>query len=107
MLDQIAAIMAKRETLRVLRCELDDLEAERRAVRTRANLGLLGSKHARDAQERERRTAVHEEAKARLAGMAAEIHDLTAQVRALEGEIRRAEASLARSVSKPGPTRRT
>ena len=107
MLDQIAAIMAKRETLRVLRSELDDLEAERREVRTQANIGMLGLKYTRDAQERERRIAVHEEAKARMVSMAADIRALTAQVRALEGEIRRAEASLTSRVSKPVPNRRT
>ena len=86
---------------------LDDLTAERRALRTRANTGLLGLQYIHDAEERERRIAVNEEAKARMAVLAAEIQDRTVQVRALEGEIRRAEFVLTNTVSKPGPKRRT
>ena len=106
MLDQIAAIMAKRETLRVLRSELDDMEAERRTLRTRANIGMLGLKYTRDAQERERRIAEHAATKARMAVLTAEIRERTTRVRALEGEIRRDEATLTQRVSKPGPNRR-
>ena len=74
-------------------------------MRTRANLGLLGLKYVHDAEERERRIAEHEEAKARMAVLVAEIRDRTVRVRALEGEIRRAEAALTNAARRAPPNR--
>ena len=81
------------------------IEAERQAVRTRANISMLGLQYIRDAEERERRVAVHEEAKARVAVLAGEIRDHAAQVRALESEIRRAEAALTNAARRAPPNR--